>query len=250
MKRFLLLSFLLLFTISLFAQFEITGGYSMSIPRGKMNDYINLTHSISLRGIYRIPVNTKVWVGADLSVGTYAQKTEQQTYEFTDGTTTTTNVRFSSNAFNGHAVMGYDLLNDGKIIPYITAKAGFSNYYSSIYIENPNDADGCHPLQNKNVFGDATFSYGAGAGVRLDGKQLFKSRSDNWAIDFSVNYLTGGTLDYLNVRHIQDNTGSGKDFMVKFVNVTTQQIHEHKVSEVYTSKLNQLDLRVGFVYRL
>ncbi|MBI1783171.1 MAG: hypothetical protein HYR66_17670 [Sphingobacteriales bacterium] len=81
--------------------------------------------------------------------------------------------------------------------------------------------------------------------------KFFKSRSNNWAIDFSLNYLTGGTLDYLNVRHLQDNaTGTGKEFMVKFVNVTTNEIHEHKVAEVYTSKLNQLDLRIGFLYRL
>lgn len=249
MKRLLLLSSCLLFVAAVFAQFEITAGYSMSVPGGKMKDYINLTHSISLRGIYRIPVNTKIWVGTDLSIGTYAEKTEKQTYEFTDGSTTT-NVRFSSNVFNGHAVIGYDLLKEGKIVPYITAKAGFSNYYSNIYIENPHDPNGCHALQNKNVFGDATFSYGAGAGVRFDGRKIFNSKSDNWAIEFSVNYLTGGTLDYLNVRHIQDNAGTGKDFMVKFVNVTTQQIHEHKVSEVYTSKLHQSDIRLSFVYRL
>ncbi|MBI1783172.1 MAG: hypothetical protein HYR66_17675 [Sphingobacteriales bacterium] len=173
MKRFLLLSFFLLFAAVLFAQFEITGGYSMAIPRGKMNDYINLTNSVTLRGIYRLPVNSKVWVGADLAIGTYAQKTEQQTYEFTNGATTTTNVRFSSNEFNGHLAFGYDLLSERKLVPYITAKAGMSNFYSSIYIEDPHDADGCHPLQNKNVFGDVTFSYGAGAGLRFDGKQVF-----------------------------------------------------------------------------
>lgn len=250
MKRALLITFFLLSVVTLFAQFEITGGYSIAIPRGKLNDYINLTHSVALRGIYRLPVNPKVWLGTDLSIGTYAQKTEQQTYQFTNGITTTTNVRFSSNVFNGHMETGYDFISQRKIVPYVTVKAGLSNFYSSIYIEDPHDADGCRPLDNKNVFGDVTFSYGAGAGFRLDGKQFFKSSSHNWAIDFSVTYLTGGTLDYLNVRHLQDNAASSKEFMVKFVNVTTNEIHEHKVAEVYTSKLKQIDVRLGFVYRL
>lgn len=251
MKRLLLLSSLLLFSIAVFAQFDITGGYSMALPQGKMNDYINLTHSGFVRGIYRLPGNKSLWIGADLSLGSYAQKTERQTYQFTNGATTETNVRFSSNVFNGHAVVGYDLIKQGSIIPYITAKAGLSNFYTSIYIEDPHDADGCKPLDNKNVYGDVTFSGGAGAGVRLDGKGIFKSHSNNWAIDLSVNYLKGGTLDYLNVRHLQDNsTSSGKEFSVKFVNVTTNEIHEHKVAEVYTSKLSQVDIRIGFVFKL
>lgn len=251
MKRILLLSCLLLFSLSIFAQFELTGGYSAAIPQGKMKDYINVTHSFSFKGAYRLPVNPKVWVGVDGTIGTYAQKTERQTYQFTNGAITETNVRFSSNVVNIHPVIGYDLVKDGKIVPYVTAKVGATNFYSSIYIEDPHDADGCRPLQNRNVFGDVTFSYGAGAGFRLDGQQLFKSRSNNWALDLSVNYLTGGTLDYINVRHLQDNaTPNPKEFKVQFVNVTTNEIHEHKVAQVYTSKLRQLDIRLSFVYRL
>jgi hypothetical protein len=253
MKRALLLLTALFSFQLLFAQIEITGGYSMGIPRGKMNDNINLTHTGTLQGIYRMPFNKQLWAGVQLGLGGYAYKTERQTYRFRDGSTTVTDVNFSSNVFNGHGVIGFDLTKSSSaVVPYITAKGGISNFYTRIFIEDPHDVDGCRPIENRNMFKDATFSYGAGLGARLDGKKFFKSRSDNWAIDVSVNYLTGGTLDYLNVRHLQSTApvSDGKEFTVKFVNVTTNEIHEHKVAQVYTSKLQQVDVRVGFSFKL
>ena len=253
MKRILLLTPVLLFSQIAFSQFEITAGYSMAIPRGKMNEYINLAHSLTVQGNYRMPFAKQLWAGAQLGYGVYATKAERQTYSFSNGSVTETNVNFSSNIFNGHAVIGYDFIKTGKIVPYITAKAGISNFFTRVYIEDPHDPDGCRPLENKNLFGDVTFSGGAGIGARLDGEKMFKSRRNNWAIDISVNYLTGGTLDYLNVRHLHNDvptTDVKKEFLVKFVNVSTNEIHEHRVAEVYTSKLKQLDIRVGFTFLL
>lgn len=254
MKRILLLLSVLLASQIVFSQFAINGSYSMAIPRGKMNDYINLTHSFSGQGVYHLPALKQAWVGAQLGLGLYAHKRERQTYQFGNGSTTVTNVNFSSNVFNGHAVIGYDLLKEGKVVPYLTARAGITNFFTRIYIEDPHDIDGCRPLDSKNVFSDATFSAGAGIGFKLDGQKLFKSRGNKWALDISVNYLAGGVLNYINVRHLQNdapvNDNPKQEFMVKFINISTNEIHEHKVAEVYTSKLKQLDIRAGVTYRL
>jgi hypothetical protein len=68
-------------------------------------------------------------------------------------------------------------------------------------------------------------------------------------IDISANTIHGGTLSYINTKHLMDpqnmsNTGS-KPLEVKFINVTTQSIHEHTVAQEYTTPLRMLEFRAG-----
>jgi hypothetical protein len=253
MKKTLFLLTVLFCSHILQAQFEFIGGYSLTLPSGKLNENINLTHSGTLQGNFHLPFAKKLWVGVQAGFGGYAYKTERQFYQFDNGFTTETDVRFSSNVLNGHAVIGYNFFEGGKIVPYITARAGATNFFTNIFIEDPHDFDGCRPLENRNVFGDVSFSGGVGIGAKLDGRNLFKSRDKNWAIDISVNYLSGATMDYLNVRKLQSSVPQPddpkKDFMVKFINVSTSEIHEHKVAQVFTSSLKQVDIRIGYLYR-
>src|SRR5687767_606179 len=147
----LLASFFLSFTT--FAQFEAGVNYSMAIPVKQMGKNIQLTHS----GIFDFRYHPKklacgmVWGGVQLGLGNYASKTEKQLYQFRDGSSTEVDVMFTSNIFNAHLTGGIDLLKNKDVTPYITGKAGLSNFYSSIYIPDPTDNDGCRPLDRKST---------------------------------------------------------------------------------------------------
>ena len=62
-------------------------------------------------------------------------------------------------------------------------------------------------------------------------------------------------MDYINTKKLVDAnnppTGTdGKPLNVRFINATTQQIHEHQVAEVYTTPLRMLEFKVSAVFCL
>jgi len=238
------------------AQFESSFNYSMAIPLKEMAHNINLTHSGVADIRYHFKKAAKnFWAGAQFGLGVYAITNQEQTYTFANGSTTDANVNFTSNIFNAHAIAGIDLTIGKPVTPYVTIKGGGSKFYTRVYIPDPNDQDGCKPLENKNVYKDATWSAGVGAGVKISGSVIFKkSCSKNWWIDFSTNYLTGGTINYLNVKHLiehsDDTTPDAKGFNLTFVNVSTNEVHKHQVAELLTSPISQLDLKLGILFRL
>lgn len=256
MQKALFLLLPVLSGLTAFSQLHTGFSYSLAIPQGQMAENINLTHGGVLDVFYKFKKTPNLRTGIQLGGGTYAHTKQDQHYTFRDGSSTDVKVTFSSNVFNGHVVAGYDLSSPGAdIIPYVTAKAGFSKFYSSLYIPDPDHNDGCRPLENKNVFKDATWSAGGGAGLRMNFRKVFtKGQTDIFWFDLSVNYLTGGELDYLNVKNLQhheDNTAPDpKGFNVRFVNITTNEMHEHNVSKVLISRINQLDVRLGVVMKL
>ena len=254
MQRILFFLLPVLSGLTAFSQIEAGYRYSLTIPQGKLADNINLTHSVVIDVAYRFHHLQKLRTGIQLGWGTYAQKKEDQHYEFRDGSTTDVEVRFSSNVFNAHAFTSYDLISGKKIIPYVSARGGLSKFYTKIYIPDPDDAGSCRPLENKNVFKDATWSAGGGAGARMNANTIFKmNKCDRLWLDFSVNYLTGGNVEYLNVKNLQHPDAmeqDAKDFNVRFVNISTNEMHEHHVTRVMNSRINQLDLKLGLVLSL
>ena len=256
MKKILHPLFLICIAGAAHAQFQSSFNYSMAVPFKEMGHNINLTHSAVGDVRYQLKNNfEKFWVGMQLGLGVYAITNQEQTYQYSNGSTTQAKVNFTSNIFNGHLIAGLDLLKDRSITPYVVAKGGMSNFYTRIYIPDPNDDDGCKPLENKNVYKDATWSGGLGTGVKIAGNMLLKRKhSDNWCLDFSATYMVGGTVNYLNVSHLMDHndntTYDPKGYNISFVNVTTNEIHQHEVAQLHTSRINQLDIKVGILFRL
>ncbi len=256
MKKIVHLVLMGCITIYTNAQLEASLSYSMAIPLKDMADNINLTHSGVADIRYQFKKTAKnFWIGTQLGLGTYAVKTQKKFYQFSNGSVTEADVRFTSNTFNSHLTIGADLLLNKPIIPYIIMKGGLSEFYTKVYIPDPDDQSGCKPLENKNVYKDAAWSTGMGAGVKVAGNKIFKKdHLDDWWIDLSANYLTGGTINYLNVKHIMehnDNTiPDPKGFNVTFVNLATNEIHQHQVAEVYTSRITQLDIKLGLFVHL
>ena len=124
---------------------------------------------------------------------------------------------------------------------------GFT-FFSTIYIDDPNDAGGCHALEQKTLINDKTFYWSAGTGVQLDPAHFAKNKSKGIIlIDLGANLINGGSLDYINTKHLADaqtvSDPAGKPLQVKFINVSSQQIHEHTVAQVYTSPLRMIEFR-------
>jgi hypothetical protein len=237
----------------------MTFEYGLGLPQSQMAHNIQAVHSLHVGGLYQLPRELKkLSVGLDLGLGVYAHKTIHQTFNFNANTSTVVPVNYNSNVFNANLQARYQFLDEqALVVPYVNAKAGLYNFYSNITIEDPDDPDGCKALDRKNLINDNTFFWGAGAGFQINPSIFSKRKTDGpIKIDISVNTLYGGKLDYINTKHLKEGHDhdmpemGGKPLMVKFINVGTQDIHEHMVAQVYTSALRLIEIRGGIIVNL
>ena len=262
MKKFYLLFFAVLLFFAANAQFKFGSSYSLSIPQGEMGDHIRPVHSLNISLLYPLKgICDRFTIGADLGIGNYAYVTKEQDLRFPDGSGIKTDVVYSSNVFNAAFFMRGNLLKKGKVIPYVNTKAGISNFFSNVIVEDPEDPSSCEALERKNIIKDNTFFMAYGGGLQLDLK-LFakKEQPGKYLIDIAVNKIKGGKLNYINTKNIQSHVhtdpnnpappGKGEPVNIQFINITTQTIHEHQVAELYNSPLRMIDIRVGMLFRL
>jgi hypothetical protein len=232
--------------------------YSLGLPQQQMGQNIQAIHSLHAGALYQLPGQLKnLSVGLELGIGMYAHKKIDQTFNFDANTSTIVPVNYSSNVFNANLQTRYTVWDENShmIVPYINAKAGLYNFFSNINIEDPDDPNGCHALEKKNLINDNTFYWGGGAGFQINPSVFSKhKRNSPVMIDISINTIRGGKLDYINTKHLKDEQdipqSDFKPLMVKFINVSTQSIHEHTVAQVYTSALRILEVRGGVIVRL
>lgn len=257
MKSIFTLSLLIVFSFSAISQWKINIGYSGAIPRQEMSKNIQTVHSLQAGIMYQLPVVKQLSLGLEAGYGSYASKRIDQTFQFDNNVSSVVPVNYNSNAFNINFNTRLNLLSDKyKVIPYITAKGGLYNFFSTIYIEDPHDDDGCKPLERDNIINDKTLYWSAGGGVQIDPVVFSKkkNRKSIVLIDLGANMIRGGSMDYINTKELIDAQTAGnsesKPLNVRFVNASTQSIHEHTVAQVYTSPLRLLEFRAGIVLKL
>jgi hypothetical protein len=238
-------------------QWKFTTGYSLGIPRQEMSKNIQPAHSLQTGVLYQFPGELKrLSLGFEFGIGIYAHETIDQTFQFDNNTTTVLPVDYSSNVFNANIHARFNLLSDKNyIIPYVNAKGGLYNFYSSIYIGDPEDANGCHALEQENIMNDKTMYWSAGGGLQINTGIFSKHKhSSKVMIDISANTIRGGEISYINTKHLMDAPATtdpdAKPLNVQFINASTQSIHEHKVAQVYTSPLRMLEFRAGVTISL
>ncbi len=244
-------------TIIAEAQFSITTGYSLSLPQQEMNKNINGLHSLVIGGSYQLPGKlSRIQLGVDMSWGSYASTTKEQTFTFTNGYSVKTDVNYGSNVLQANANTKIMLFENKTINPYVSGKLGYSNFYSNIYIEDPNDPLGCKALDERTLIKDGVFTTAYGGGLQLDWGAFSKnSKKGNHWIDISLHKLSGGSVDYINTKKLYDSNNpptnsDGKPLNVTFINASTNEIHEHQIAEVYNTPLRMLEVRVAAVFSL
>jgi len=244
------------------SQFKLGSSYSLSIPQREMADNIRPVHSLNISVSYPLKeICDRFAIGAELGIGNYAYVTKEQDLRFPDGSGIKTDVIYSSNVLNAAFFMRGNILTKGKVIPYVNAKAGISNFFSNVIVEDPEDPSSCEALERKNIIKDNTFFMAYGGGLQLD-LNLFaeKAKQGRYLIDIAVNKIKGGSLNYINTKNIQSHVhvdpntpqppSKGEPLSIQFINITTQTIHEHQVAELYKSRLHMIDIKVGMLFRL
>lgn len=239
-------------------QWKVVTHYSLAIPQQEMGSNIQAAHSLQAGILYQLPGPLKrVSAGLQLGVGTYAHKRINQTFRFDNNTSTVVPVNYNSNVFNINVQTRVDILDQKKfyVVPYINAKAGMYNFFSNVYIDDPHDPDGCRALERENIIKDNTMYWSAGGGVQIN-PDIFGKRKNHSRvlIDISANTIRGGTLNYINTKDLMDaqeaTPPGGKPLNVRFINASTQSIHEHTVAQVYTSPLRMLEFTAGITVML
>ncbi|HEX7846803.1 MAG TPA: outer membrane beta-barrel protein [Chitinophagaceae bacterium] len=262
MKPVYLLALFTVISFSLAAQKEWGFTYSASLPQHEMKKNINTTHSLNAFVMSNFKGSKKLSWGVEIGFGQYAFFTKEQDIRFPDGSGIKTDVSYSSNVVNAGLLGRYNFFKEAKkgISPYFTAKLGYANFFSKVYVHDPEDEDDCKPLDKKTPIKDHSFfaSYGAGLQIDVSGKQRPKG---TW-LDISVSQIHGTKLDYINVKDIKDHVHNDPNnptpptsdkstpLTIKFVNVATQTIHEHQLAEVYNSPFRALQIKAGIVWRL
>jgi len=254
----LIYTFLFL-TISILSsgQFYMSSGYSIGLPQQQMKQNIKPLHSLALSGFYKLPGNLdRVMIGADVGWGIYSSSRKLQTFTFPNGDITQTDVFYNSMVVQGGLQARVNLLKNKTVTPFLNGKAGYASFYSNVFIENPNDPDGCAPLDQRNIIKDGTIYSGYGGGLQIDWRIFSKRGGKNtgW-IDLTINSIRGGTLDYINTKSLINAdsppvNSDGKPLSVTFINASTQQLHEHQVAEVYTSPLRMLEIKISATFLL
>lgn len=261
MKKYLLLWHMFVVAGSVaFAQYDLSAGYTYSRPQQQMGTYIKQAHGLQFQALYNVP-NSRLAVGAAIGFNGYGNQTTRQTYRFSDGSSTETDVLVSNSFTTFNAIARLDLLPAAIVTPYLTGQAGYTVYRTTLYIENPDDPDGCKPLENKALLNDGAFSLSGGGGVRWDLSSIFKKAArERFFADLSALYTQGGSVSYMNVNipatpatHQHYPVPASSDvssYNTRFINPDSQVVHEHHVGNVYSSYIRMLEFKLGFVYRI
>ena len=253
--------FTFVFSFSFFLSYgQLTSSvyYSLGLPQGNMAKNITAIHQGGLSVGYRLPKALRsVRIGADLSYGGYANLSVPVELQFDNSKPTKTNINYSSNVFAANGFLQVDLFKKAFVTPYLMVKGGVQDFHSSVFVEDPTDIDGCKPLENESILSDETRTYSYGGGLRFAlPTPNYGRRVRQHSIDMQFLATRGGNLDYINAKKLTDHsqhtvhqptTGEeGKPLEMRFINVTSNVVHAHKVAEVFTSSLRLLEIKLAY----
>lgn len=197
------------------------------------------------------------------SMGQYSSKTSTETFIFDDGSTTVTDVTFRS--MMNKVQLGtkfYFTPSYQRVKPYVMPMVGYNFMRSKIRIADPLDEDDCQPLVDRVSQKAQGFTYGLEAGVEMDLVGTIKGEESHGRLYFSVSYLSSARkMDYINIKYMSDHEhgvheeghgeasqADGRPLTTDFVNVSSNDLHSHKIAEIYTTYLRFINVNIGYVW--
>jgi hypothetical protein len=258
MKTFTLTSILLLCTVAAFAQWQ--GGLGMDFtyaqPTRGMKQNISQGGGLTLNFEMFNP-EYRVLPTFEMNYIIYGRDKTTQTYDFGDGSFADMDMIVNNEVLTVSGGVKILLRKQGLIMPFATMKAGRAFFTTNLAIFDPDDGDHCEPVDSDLLQRDGTWVYSAGGGLRIDLAALFgkKLQPGNLFLDFSVNSIQGGRVNYMNVdapaNAGQHSMGTRtQDVEADFINTQTQVVHQHHVGYLYNSFVQMVDFRVGLSMRL
>lgn len=257
MKKLYFLLFLQALAFAVFAQANEFGlGYQLSLPQSEMKNGWNAGHGIQLSYFRHFEKAKWLSVGGNFGIGGYAMETQPQEYMFRDGTITNTDVILSSSLGSAALSTRMTAFTSKTVMPFVELQSGYFWMYSSLYIEDPSDPFGCKALESKTLVNSGTFFGSVGGGVQiLLGKANYRGRH---LLEMGARSVFGNNLEYANMNRIYNDhevtseplpAKGEKPLMVTFINVSTNEQHEHSVAELYNHPLRALQFNVQYAYR-
>ena len=211
-----------------------------------------------LQGSYSPFHGSPFYIELKGSWGTYSQKSLEQTYYFSDSSQTTTNVYYKSSLRKYLLGTKFMVGNDFRMVRgFITPQIGLAKYRTNIVITDPSDVDDCKPLDRKTTQKDIGFVYGGELGIEISLEKLIHNieGENKHKLVISGSYLAGfNHFEYVNVKHMKDEihgtnvTHADADINTTFINLSTKEIHEHKIGELYHTSLMYWGINIGYVY--
>lgn len=223
--------------------------------------YMSTNTSMAAGFGMKLSQNCPIYLELKGSLGSYAAQTLEQTYIFENGDKTETDVTYISKMskmmFGAKYVVGNDYQRTRL---YVTPQIGYASMRSTIRVADPEDEDDCQPLEKKTTQRDVGAIYGGEIGMEIALNGLFKGPQDEYkhrlllAFSFArgfapfeyvnVKYMESGTLEEHNSL---DHTNGTRDINAQFINVSTNSIHEHKISELYRTNYAMWGIQVGYI---
>jgi hypothetical protein len=237
-----------------FQNYEIGVGYTFAAPIATMKQNISHGNGVTM-DFYLIPEKmNRLAIGLDMNYTVYGYDKSKQEYTFDDGTTARMDIIVDNSFFNLMFGGRYMLTasEEKNLKPYVALKGGYSWFRTNLNIYDPDDNDHCEPVETDLLMKDGTFLVSGGAGIHWDLKAIFKRNSPNRLLfNVGVNLTLGGQVQYMNTDAPSQNHNNHQmsDVNAQFINTQTQVVHEHHVGYVYTSFLEMMDFRAGFIFR-
>lgn len=251
------LLFCLILSNTAFAQFqyyELGVGYTYASPLATMKQNIKQGNGVTM-DFYLLPEKNTRWaIGMDFNYTIYGYDESKQEYTFSDGTTARMDI-IVDNSFLNFMVGGHYILTsveEKKLKTYLSFKGGYSWFRTNLNIYDPDDNDSCEPVETDLLLKDGTFSISGGGGLQWDFSSIFKRKAPNRMLfNLGANLTLGGKVNYMNTDAPTHNHANNQpsDVTAQFVNTQTQVVHEHHVGYVYTSFMEMVEFRAGFIFR-
>ncbi len=238
---------------------EVTIGYQLSLPQSAMKNGCYSGHGLHFGNFRHFKYVKGFSVGADFGIGSYASVSHPQQYVFRDGSITNTEAVLSSSLYYASLAARYVPFSRKNVSTFIEVQGGYFGMYSSIFIADPLDPLGCRALENRNLVGSGTAYWSPGAGLQI---LLNKNpKREVHTLTLGTRFISGRALEYANMNRIYHNHSNGpvqpslepsngeSPLMITFINVATNERHEHSVAELYTHPLRALQFNLSYSYR-